>query len=490
MFITQKSSRYLGALALLAAVTGCDDTADAGRDPTDAVTGDAAATDATRPGSDGGCVACAPDASADAGPADAADFDGAPADGGRDAAALDAVVVDAADDAQPGDALADAQPADASTDADAGPDQGPVDLPACAPITALGPLQRDLPYGPERLQIFDLLLPIDAPNPPIFVWIHGGGWQGGTHSQMPLQVRAIAARGIAVVSLAYRLSDDPFPTPISDVRAGLRYLQDHGVELGLDGTRIAVGGSSAGGHLAAISGTASDITELDLDPLAGPAPRPLLVVDFFGPSALLEMQGDMAANGCPEDAICHECAGSPETLLVDCAAELSTCPDVTTLASPVTHVDHNDSPFLVLHGANDCVVATPQGQRMHDALVAAGVSSSITIVPDAGHNVGEVGTEAVWQAVYSALDAHLKGCVADEAPPPPVEDTLSACAVAACPDAAPACAADAACVAIDACVHECFGTAGCPASCAAGQPGPTVQRHRALFECARPASCY
>jgi acetyl esterase/lipase len=481
---TRIAQNALGALALWATVLACEDASETGRDPTDAAHLDAQLPDARTPD------AQRPDAqSNDARTPDAQ----LPDAQSNDARTPDAQLPDAQpSDARPEDARPeDARPEDARPeDAQPAPDQG---LPACADPVVESERRRDLPYGPEDRQVFDLYLPTPgAAPPPVFVWIHGGGWQGGSHSQVPAPVGEMVRRGIAVASVEYRLSDHPFPTPISDVRAALRWLEAHGAEVGIDGTRLAVGGSSAGGHLSAILGTASDVLALDVDPQAGPAPRPLLVVDFFGPSDLLQMHPDSQASGCPAGAICHECAGSPEALLIDCPAELSTCPETANLASPVTHVDHNDSPFLVLHGSEDCVVPTPQGQRMQDALQAAGVPLTLTVVPGAGHNVAQVGTPEVWQAVYRALDAHLKGCLAPEAPaPPPPEPTeISACAQAACPQPATACAADPACLAIEACIQECFGTMGCPASCTAGQPPAPVQTHRTLFECARPAGCY
>ncbi|WP_018331235.1 alpha/beta hydrolase [Actinomycetospora chiangmaiensis] len=85
------------------------------------------------------------------------------------------------------------------------------------------------------------------------LWIHGGGHLVG-HPGMDhdLASRFAAEAGVLVVSVDYRLApEDPFPADLDDCVVALRWLQDHAAELGVDPDRIAVGGASAGGGLAA-----------------------------------------------------------------------------------------------------------------------------------------------------------------------------------------------------------------------------------------------
>ncbi|GAA4822881.1 alpha/beta hydrolase [Actinomycetospora corticicola] len=85
------------------------------------------------------------------------------------------------------------------------------------------------------------------------LWIHGGGHLVG-HPGMDhdLAGRFAAEAGVLVVSVDYRLApEDPFPADLDDCVAALHWLQDHAAELGVDPARIAVGGASAGGGLAA-----------------------------------------------------------------------------------------------------------------------------------------------------------------------------------------------------------------------------------------------
>lgn len=88
---------------------------------------------------------------------------------------------------------------------------------------------------------------------PILVWFHGGGWVLGSIEQSDPVARALCkGAGCVTVSVEYRLAPEhPFPAGLDDCMAALRWTVEHAAELGGDGSRVAVGGDSAGGNLAA-----------------------------------------------------------------------------------------------------------------------------------------------------------------------------------------------------------------------------------------------
>jgi len=90
--------------------------------------------------------------------------------------------------------------------------------------------------------------------PPVLVYFHGGGWTIGdldTHDVLCRQL--CRAAGAAVVSVDYRMGPEHrFPAAVDDCLAATRWLQREGAALGLDSARLAVGGDSAGGNLAAV----------------------------------------------------------------------------------------------------------------------------------------------------------------------------------------------------------------------------------------------
>ena len=93
--------------------------------------------------------------------------------------------------------------------------------------------------------------PVTDRTLPVLVWFHGGGWVWAsvdTHDRLCREYAAAA--GVAVVSVDYALSPEAkFPQAIEECAAVVRHVANHGSDWGLDGSRILLGGDSAGGNL-------------------------------------------------------------------------------------------------------------------------------------------------------------------------------------------------------------------------------------------------
>jgi acetyl esterase len=123
-----------------------------------------------------------------------------------------------------------------------------------------------MPKGPEPAKTFDRMVPVDGgeirvqimtpagPGPhPLYVFLHGGGWCVGTLHERAARCRAVSAGAHCVVaSVDYRMApENKYPVAPEDCYAALCWLVDNAAELGIDPTRVAIGGESAGGNLAA-----------------------------------------------------------------------------------------------------------------------------------------------------------------------------------------------------------------------------------------------
>jgi len=129
--------------------------------------------------------------------------------------------------------------------------------------------ERSVP-GPEGAADVRVLVYTPRRTPsarPALVWIHGGGYVMGTPEADGLKMKQLACEvGCSVISVDYRLAPEaPFPAGVEDCYAALRWTHAQAGALGVDGKRVAIGGSSAGGGLAAALGLlARDRGELDV----------------------------------------------------------------------------------------------------------------------------------------------------------------------------------------------------------------------------------
>jgi triacylglycerol lipase len=111
----------------------------------------------------------------------------------------------------------------------------------------------DGPAGPSSLRLYIVEGPKAATPRPLLYHVHGGGYvMGKPEIWRPALLALAASMDITIVSVDYRLAPEfPYPAPIEDCYAGLKWAFDHADDLGIDTARIAVAGESAGGGLAA-----------------------------------------------------------------------------------------------------------------------------------------------------------------------------------------------------------------------------------------------
>lgn len=111
-------------------------------------------------------------------------------------------------------------------------------------------------FNPEGHQASDLR--------PAIVFFFGGGWKQGSPSQFYPQCRHLAGRGMVAISAEYRVQKQHGTSPrecVKDGNSALRWLRKNAKELGIHPKKIAAGGGSAGGHVAAATGMAVGIFE-------------------------------------------------------------------------------------------------------------------------------------------------------------------------------------------------------------------------------------
>ncbi len=266
---------------------------------------------------------------------------------------------------------------------------------------------RDLEYA--RAGNISLRLDLLAPNPagtyPLVVYIHGGGWIGGDKSENPAAY--LVERGYVVASINYRfITQAPHPAQISDCKAAIRWLRANAAQYKINPDRIAVWGSSAGGHLAAALGTTGGVAQLEDLSVGNPnySSRARAVVDFYGPSDFQSfIPQAVAACGSRFNV---EAARTIAQTMFGCG--IDTCLERYQEGSPAYWVTPDDSPFLIVHGTDDCTVPHAQSVLLRDRLRAAGVETKLHTINGAGHGGAPFRAPEVVAMINEFLDRHLK----------------------------------------------------------------------------------
>jgi acetyl esterase len=146
-------------------------------------------------------------------------------------------------------------------------DRRAVTQPVPPDVALLKDLQADGPHGPIPLRLYRGLGTAASDMLPVLVYYHGGGWTIGdldTHDTLCRELANLAR--CAVVAVDYRMGPEHrFPAAVDDSLAATHWVREHAAELHLDAQRLAVGGDSAGGNLAAVVAiTARDSRDLPI----------------------------------------------------------------------------------------------------------------------------------------------------------------------------------------------------------------------------------
>lgn len=204
-----------------------------------------------------------------------------------------------------------------------------------------------------KLWIFNPATKSEKPLPCI-VFFFGGGWSSGTPAQFEPQSRHLASRGMIAIVADYRVKSRQNALPadcVSDAKACVRWVRANASRLGIDPMRIAVGGGSAGGHLAAAVATVPGLDSATDDKTVSCLPNALILFNpgtVMAPFPGLELKGfgaglDQARFGCEPTEI-----------------------------SPIHHVKKGLPPTIIFHGKADTTVPYATVEKFTEVMKAAG----------------------------------------------------------------------------------------------------------------------
>jgi len=227
----------------------------------------------------------------------------------------------------------------------------------------------------------DLYLPKGAKAVPALVAVHGGGWVQGARGVWQHWGPYLAARGIAVFAISYRLAakSKTFPHAVHDVLAGVRFLRGKAGEFGIDRERIGLLGASAGAHLAALAALGGNkfANGYPEDAFASTSAEVKALVGVYGIYDVGAMWTAYQLQGGADNNI-QKFLGAPP--MEDRQLYFEASP-----LSYATYANNKIGVFLVTGNEDDLVDRTVQTEPFHLALKQAGFFVRPCIVPGAPH---------------------------------------------------------------------------------------------------------
>jgi acetyl esterase/lipase len=224
------------------------------------------------------------------------------------------------------------------------------------------------------------------------IFIHGGGWRGGSKKHVPGWLKYLVADGkLSVIAVEYRFTDvETHPAQVNDCLRAIQFVRHNAAKWNIDPQRIGVTGGSAGGHLSAYVALHDDAANAaSEDPTEQHSSRVACAISFAGPTDWLLLGSIEHGHPAYRQLIGYE----PGTPAGDLAAPL--VKDV----SPITFASKDDPPIMQVHGDNDNIVPLQHASNLHKKLEAVGVPSELVIIPGGNHGVAGAGDQVTQRPV-------------------------------------------------------------------------------------------
>ncbi|HTP12639.1 MAG TPA: alpha/beta hydrolase [Bacteroidota bacterium] len=228
---------------------------------------------------------------------------------------------------------------------------------------------------------------------PVVLFIHGGGWVAGSKEGAVTALLPWMERGLTVVNVEYRMARVSLaPAAVEDCRLALRWVFKNAKQYGFDTTRVIVTGSSAGGHLALMTGmlNAPDgfDTPTDWD-YATVEPKVAAIINWFGITDVKDLLA----------------GPNKQNYAVNWIGDQKDKDALAQRVSPLTYVRKGLPPIFSVQGDHDELVPYSHSVRLHEALTKAGVPNKLLTIPGGKHGGF---TKEEMAKTYNAIFEFLK----------------------------------------------------------------------------------
>ena len=227
---------------------------------------------------------------------------------------------------------------------------------------------------------------------PTLVYIHGGGWLGGSKEQVVPFIIPYLERRWNVVTIEYRKGEGTAPMAVEDVMQALYWIAGHSTEYNIDKQHVVVSGESAGGHLALISGIFNSIP--GSNPFyCGDKIKIAAIVNWFGITDIAGIDSHYRESGETSNYA---------ALWVGSSDRMATISD---MYSPLKRIGAGMPAVISIHGTDDSVVPYTQAIEMHMTLNNFKIRNELVRI-DGGKHLGfsEQEFQLIYNRIFSFLD--------------------------------------------------------------------------------------
>jgi arylformamidase len=230
----------------------------------------------------------------------------------------------------------------------------------------LTPTHVNVSYGDHKANVIDVWIAEGEGPRPLMVYIHGGGWIGGTKGRTPAQVQPFLDKGISYAAIEYRLTGvASLPTPVHDAARAIQFIRSKANEWNIKSDRIALTGGSAGACTSMWILCHDDMADPKSDdPVARQSTRvtaaavtggqtsidPKVIEDWLGPNVLKHNMINKAVGA---------------ATIEDALENYSKHHDLYVEFSPYNHLSKDDPPLLMSYGNDMTLPSKNAGHGIH-----------------------------------------------------------------------------------------------------------------------------
>lgn len=230
-------------------------------------------------------------------------------------------------------------------------------------------------YGSKDAEVMDIFVPESATKRDyngIILHVHGGSWVEGTRKARPSEIRKLAGEGYIIASMDYTVytasNGATAFTMMDEIGMAIQKIKEFSDEKGLNITKLALSGYSAGAHLASLYAyTRADESPIDI----------VLLISRVGPS---DFHPDTWGNGAYSLASMLAGKEITDEMIADGSAE-----EIIRSVSPAMNINEASVPTLAGYGGADIVVSSGNAEATRKALEKSGIDYKFIMYPNAGH---------------------------------------------------------------------------------------------------------